>query len=166
MPSHYILKPAWERITHVALRGHEPYLGQVFETSGRIDVAGAPTPTSTPRTAGLTPDVLRLLRAGAEQHERGRLREAEAIYKDALAAAPYNPEVLHLVGLVSYQLGRPHDAVAHLERAVAADGLVAAYHDNLGLALRAVGRLEEAAIAHRQAAVLDRHTPEIGRAHV
>lgn len=122
-------------------------------------MAGAPTPTSTPRTAGLTPDVLRLLRAGAEQHERGRLREAEAIYKDALAAAPHSPEVLHLVGLVTYQLGRPHDAVIHLERAVAADGLVAAYHDNLGLALRAMGRIEEAATAHRQAAVLDRHTP-------
>jgi tetratricopeptide (TPR) repeat protein len=92
-------------------------------------------------------------------HEHGRLREAEAIYKDALAAAPDHPALLHLAGLVAYQLGRTADAVLHLERAVAGDRMVAAYHDNLGLALRAVGRVDEAAAAHRQAAVLDRSTP-------
>ncbi|MFN0044094.1 MAG: tetratricopeptide repeat-containing sulfotransferase family protein [Alphaproteobacteria bacterium] len=117
----------------------------------------ATTPAPDQGRPALPAQVAQALSAGAHHHEQGRLREAETIYMDSLTAAPGHPDILHLAGLVAYQLGRPEDAVSRIGQAIAADPMIAAFHDNIGLALRALGRLEEAADHHRRAAVLDRH---------
>lgn len=92
-------------------------------------------------------------------HQAGRLREAEAIYRDVLEASPDQPDVLHLLGVVAYQTGRLDEAAEAIERAIAGNARVAAYHDNLGLVYRALGRAEEAVHHGRRAVVLDSRNP-------
>ncbi len=58
-----------------------------------------------------SPNLTSALAAAARHHHEGRLREAEAIYKDILREAPDHAEALHLLGLVAYQSGRPEQAI-------------------------------------------------------
>jgi len=53
-------------------------------------------------------------------HRAGRLREAEAIYRQILAAHPDQPETLYLLGLIARQMSRPADAAALWQRATTA----------------------------------------------
>ena len=53
-------------------------------------------------------------------HRAGRLREAEAIYRQILAAHPDQPETLYLLGLIARQMSRPADAAALWQRATMA----------------------------------------------
>lgn len=48
----------------------------------------------------------------AEAHRSGRLAEAEAGYRDVLAAIPGEPDAVRMLGLVAAQLGRPAEALA------------------------------------------------------
>ncbi len=150
------------RTTPIAgFSGQPPISGPPSDLLDSALATDPPSPATAPAPdqgrPALPAQVAQALRAGAHHHEQGRLREAETIYMDSLAAAPGHPDILHLAGLVAYQLGRPEDAVRRIEQAVSADPMIAAFHDNLGLALRALGRLEEAAVHHRRAAALDRH---------
>jgi tetratricopeptide (TPR) repeat protein len=97
--------------------------------------------------------------AALHHHQSGRLREAEAIYRDVLRAAPDQPDALHLLGVVAYQTGRLDEAANTIERAIAGNSRVAAYHDNLGLVYRALGRAEDAVHHGRRAVVLDSRDP-------
>ncbi len=92
-------------------------------------------------------------------HQAGRLREAEAIYHEVLRDAPDQTDVLHLLGVVAYQTGRLDEAAEHIERAIAGNARVAAYHDNLGLVYRALRRIDEAVHHGRRAVALDRRNP-------
>jgi predicted TPR repeat methyltransferase len=51
-------------------------------------------------------------------HESGELVEAEQAYRRVLDANPRNPQALYLRGVVTGQLGRPHDAIELLQQAV------------------------------------------------
>src|SRR5581483_3764479 len=82
-------------------------------------------------------------------HRAGRLTEAEAIYDQILAAEPDHARALHLRGVLDYQQGRNEAAIELIGRAIARNGKDASFHSNLGLALQAHGRLEEAVAAYR-----------------
>ena len=51
-------------------------------------------------------------------HQAGRLPEAEALYRQLLAAEPNLPAGWHNLGLIAHQTGRPEEAVACFERAL------------------------------------------------
>jgi tetratricopeptide (TPR) repeat protein len=85
-------------------------------------------------------------------HKAGRLAEAEARYRQILAAAPDDPETLHLLGVLACQTGHVEAASGLIERAIAQRGDVAAYYYNLGLA-RQLQAQAPAAIAAFQRAV-------------
>ena len=53
-------------------------------------------------------------------HRAGRLREAEAVYRQILAVNPEQPETLYFLGLVARQMNRPADAAALWRRATVA----------------------------------------------
>ncbi len=53
-------------------------------------------------------------------HQSGRLKEAEAGYRQVLAEEPGNPDALHFLGLVAHQSGRHTDAIDLIQRAIAA----------------------------------------------
>lgn len=88
-------------------------------------------------------------------HQAGRLAEAEARYRAILKLRPHDAEVTHLLGVVALQTGRPAEAVELISAAVGLNGTVSRYHDNLGSALSAAGRFDEAASAHLRALKLN-----------
>ena len=85
-----------------------------------------------------------LLDDGLDHHRAGRLADAGACYREALAAVPDDPEANHLAGVLAFQSGRLDEAVTHFARAAASDGAIAKYHGNLGAALLALRRYAEA----------------------
>jgi tetratricopeptide (TPR) repeat protein len=52
-------------------------------------------------------------------HQAGRLTEAEAGYRKALAERPGNPDALHFLGVVAHQSGRHEDAIDLIRQAIA-----------------------------------------------
>jgi hypothetical protein len=89
-----------------------------------------------------------------EHHQAGRLAEAEKIYRQILAHHPHHPDTLHLLGLIAYQVQRYDPAIDLITRAIALDNYNPVFHSNLGEALRAAGRLDDAIISLERALAL------------
>lgn len=124
----------------------------------------AAAPGGARRTAaGMAPEALRRTFAAAtREHQVGRLREAQALYRQILAAEPGHAEALHLMGVASHQLGDYQAAAAAIGKAIARRPGEAAFHYNLGEALRAAGEFAEAEACYRQVLAL---SPEVADAH-
>ncbi len=88
-------------------------------------------------------------------HQAGRLDEADALYREVLAAEPDNAEALNLSGVLAFQAGRGEEAVAMIERAIALDPSSAKALNNLGNVLMAGGRTGEALARYQAALGLD-----------
>ncbi len=86
-----------------------------------------------------------------QNHQAGRLAEAEKIYRQVLAEQPNRPDALHLLGVIAAQIGQTEAAIDLVQRAIAVNPAVAEYHNDLGNALRDKRQLDEAAAAFRQA---------------
>ncbi|MBB3264861.1 tetratricopeptide (TPR) repeat protein [Azospirillum sp. OGB3] len=99
-------------------------------------------------------DPIAQLRQAAALHQAGRLAEAEPLYAAALTALPGHPDALHLYGVLCAQTGRNARAVDLIGAAIARKADSGAYHANLARALRAEGRLAEAAGSLRRAIAL------------
>src|SRR5262249_32778785 len=69
-----------------------------------------------------------LVAAGHAHLAAGRLAEADALYQQARALAPDDPEILHAQGLVSWQRGALVEADGLIAAAIARDGAQAPYH--------------------------------------
>jgi protein O-GlcNAc transferase len=95
-------------------------------------------------------------------HQSGRLKEAEALYRQILQANPEQPDALHLLGVLAFQNGRSDAALPLIQQALTLRPCWAEAYNNLGLALQGEDRTEEAAIAYRQALELN---PKLGDAH-
>lgn len=93
-------------------------------------------------------------------HRAGRVREAEAIYRQILQSEPNHFETLHLLGLAAHQFGRHDEAEALIGRAIALSGQQARYHSNLGEVYRVQGKLAEAEQSLRRALALEPKSPE------
>ena len=91
------------------------------------------------------------LQHGLAHHQVGRLREAEACYRELLSIDPRHADGLHLLGVVAQQAGRNDLAVSYIGQAIAVLSKVPDYHANLGNSLAALGRLAEAEASYRQA---------------
>ena len=100
--------------------------------------------------------------AATVHHQAGRLAEAEQGYRRVLAAAPLQPDALHMLGVLAYQTGRHKAAAELIGRAISLHGENASYHSNLGLALQELGDLETAAECFRRAIALN---PNAAAAH-
>jgi protein O-GlcNAc transferase len=106
--------------------------------------------------------VAELLAAGVGHHQTGRLPQAEACYRQVLAAQPNHAEALHLMGVIAQQIGRHDAAVDLIRRAIERNGTNPAYFCNLGDALRDLGNLGDAVAACSQAV---RMKPDFAEAH-
>jgi tetratricopeptide (TPR) repeat protein len=81
----------------------------------------------------------------AVQHQTsGEHKEAEHIYRQILMESPYQPDALHLLGLIFYQEGNPASAVPYIERALLSNRTYAGFHNSLGECYRALDRLSDA----------------------
>ncbi len=103
---------------------------------------------------------LEVFQTAFAHHQAGRLREAEALYRQVLAAHPDNAEACHLLGLVAYQAGKQDIAEQLVSRAISLQGNRALFHSNLGAILKAAGRSERAEQSLRQAIALDPQLPD------
>jgi protein O-GlcNAc transferase len=91
---------------------------------------------------------------GLQHHGAGRLREAEAHYREALAQDPPNVDALHFLGVVALQRGDPAQAVELISQALARNSANPAACNNLAIALAAQGRKREAVSAWLEALAL------------
>jgi predicted TPR repeat methyltransferase len=91
---------------------------------------------------------------GLEHHRAGRLMQAEANYRWALADDPNDAEAHHWLGVLLFQAGQIDEAAALLEQAAAQRPEDAAILHNFGLALLASRRVDDAiAVLQRTAAI-------------
>lgn len=98
----------------------------------------------------------RTLADALAHHQAGQLAEAKRLYGDALAAAPDSIDALHLLGVIECQEGNPERAADLIGKAVALrPGFVADAHSNLSVALKDLGRLQEAVAACHKALAIN-----------
>jgi tetratricopeptide (TPR) repeat protein len=101
-------------------------------------------------------------RLALSQHQQGRLVDARRAYRDILRQEPAHFDALHMLGVLAMQTGHDEHAVDLMRKAVALNGTVAFAHYNLGNALRALNRLEDALASYDTAIALD---PDFADAH-
>jgi protein O-GlcNAc transferase len=87
-------------------------------------------------------------------HRAGRLAEAERIYRDVLAQDSNQPDALHMLGVLSGQMGQLDTAVELIRRAIRIKPESALAQNNLGTTLAKQGQIDEAIAALRQAILL------------
>lgn len=91
-----------------------------------------------------------VLDSAVAAHRAGRLDEAEALYRSALAVEAQHPEALHLLGLVRFQAGDAAAGTALIRRALALLPGAAPFLENLGVVLWTAGQGRAAlAVARR-----------------
>jgi tetratricopeptide (TPR) repeat protein len=95
-------------------------------------------------------------------HRAGRIADAVAGYKRALALEPDYADAHNNLGIALAAQGRMDDAVAHFKRAIALKPDYADAHQNLGLALAAQGRVDDAVVHFERAVALK---PDYADAH-
>jgi tetratricopeptide (TPR) repeat protein len=87
-------------------------------------------------------------------HRVGRLAEAESLYRKILATSPEHAEAMHHLGIIALQCNQPAEALQLIGRSIVLAPSAAAMN-NLGEALRAVGRVNEAIESYRKAIAID-----------
>lgn len=125
--------------------------------SSRRGSAAVPPPAPD---APLDAATLAVLQAATGHHQAGQFGEAEQQYRRVLTAAPQQPDALHLLGVLAYQVGRADVAVPLIEQAVQLRPAAPAFRLNLGNALLALGRTADAVASYREATRLAPADPE------
>ncbi len=108
------------------------------------------------------PTTMERLTQAIESHREGKLAEAEATYRNVLAADPKNADALHMLGVLASQRGNHGLALSFLGRAIALNPAPAFYHNNLGNVLFQLGRPADAALCYEESLRLD---PDYAEAH-
>jgi Flp pilus assembly protein TadD len=101
-----------------------------------------------------------ILGRALEHHQAGRLKEAEALYRQILAKQPNEPDALNLLGVLAMQTGRYDLAVNLIQRGIVARPDFAEAHFNLGYAHQHHGRLDDAIASYRRALDLNPEYPD------
>ncbi|MGN6570501.1 MAG: tetratricopeptide repeat protein [Pseudolabrys sp.] len=89
-------------------------------------------------------DINELVRRAAGHHQRGELAAAEALYAEALRAAPNHFDALHLYGVLKHQQGQPAEALKLIAAALRANANVPAAYSNYSIVLSVLARHDEA----------------------
>jgi len=105
----------------------------------------------------------KLVEMGLAHHQAGRRSEAEACYRDAVAAWPLEPRALLLLGLTRFDAGDPEEALRHIEAAVALQPQDIQFRLTQAQVLHWSGNPSGAALAYGAAAALD---PNLAQAHL
>jgi tetratricopeptide (TPR) repeat protein len=162
--AHLIQKPASWWLPHFCERFEISQLQQiptgfwvkVEKASPRVAWDGVLNVGGKADTRGQqTVSIQEALDLGVENHNGGRLPEAERIYQQILKAAPDQPVALQLLGVIAHQLGKNDTAVELITRAIALKPDYAEAHNNLGVALRDLGRLEDAVANYQKALAIE-----------
>ncbi|HZQ60745.1 MAG TPA: DUF5672 family protein, partial [Casimicrobiaceae bacterium] len=120
--------------------------------------------TGAPATMQSTPSDLStvidgVMAQGLGAHQKGDLAAAEKAYQQVLHWNADHPAALHYLGVILYQRRQLHEAVPLLERAAHTVPGEPEFHNNLGLALAALDRNEEAIASYRRTLALKAQHP-------
>jgi Flp pilus assembly protein TadD len=96
-----------------------------------------------------------IVEQGKAHHRAGRLAQAEACYRQALASDPAQTDALQLMGVIAAQVGKHDLAVQWIGQAVAARPNIGSYHNNLGTAYRGAGNRQRAIECYRRSIEVD-----------
>jgi len=96
-------------------------------------------------------NVQQLFAQALRHHQAGQLGEADRLYRQILQVDPNHADALHFLGVLAHQAGRNEAAVELIGKAIALHGRAPAFHNNQGNALKALGRLDEAAASYKRA---------------
>lgn len=123
----------------------------------RREAGGEEKPSAVPHG-----DPRPLLALARDHHRAGRMAEAEELYREIIKAWPAVAKPHHLLGILCGQTGRAERAVEHIGAAarLAPDNPI--YPNDLGHALLAANRPDDAADAYRRAIEL---RPDFADAH-
>ncbi len=86
-----------------------------------------------------------------EHHAAGREAEAVRLYHQVVRSDPRHAHAWHQLACIAVQHGSLETAHEYFVRAIKLDGGQAAYHSNLGICLRRMGKMTEAEASFRQA---------------
>ncbi len=110
------------------------------------------------------PDQIATLDAGADALvARGRLADAEAVYRRILEVAPHNIRALTFIAMRAFDAGRYEESVALLQQTLKLDPIRSTLHRNLALARLAQGLPGKALESIDRAIELD---PELALNHL
>jgi predicted O-linked N-acetylglucosamine transferase (SPINDLY family) len=98
--------------------------------------------------------IAQLFARALQHHQAGRLSEAEKLYWQVLRTDSHHADALHFLGVIAHQNRRHDVAIDLIGQAIGQNAEVPAFHTNLGNALTASGRLDDAAAAYRRALAL------------
>jgi len=102
----------------------------------------------------LSQPIRAVLQQAVALHQAGRLAEAKSLYEQILTAQPGQFDSLHFLGVIALQTGDTATGVRLIGEAIAINPKAAAAHFNLGNALRALGRPDEAVASYDRALAL------------
>ena len=119
-----------------------------------------PVPPSGGGAGRASPNIAARFQQALALHQQGRLGEAEGAYRQIIALDPNHADAIHLLGVIAFQTGHPHDAVKIIRDAIALNPRNAAAFSNLGLALERVDRCEEAVACYDRALAISPAYPE------
>jgi tetratricopeptide (TPR) repeat protein len=107
------------------------------------------------------PTVAEILNVARQALSEGRYAEAEAIYRQLVAAVPQMPDGWHELGVAQLQGGNSEGAIVSLDRAVVLDASNAMYWSNLGAAHRQSKHPADALRSFLQSLACGGPTPQI-----
>jgi predicted TPR repeat methyltransferase len=102
------------------------------------------------------------LRIAIEHHRKGQIPQAESIYEQILAVEPNHADALHFSGVIFHQRGNNNLAIDYIGRAIKVNPSDPFYYNNLGIALKAIGKPDNAAENYRKALAIK---PDYADAH-
>jgi tetratricopeptide (TPR) repeat protein len=93
-------------------------------------------------------------------HQKGQLLKAKAIYEEILIVEPANAAVLHLLGVIHYQMNEPQRALYYYDQAISIAPHFADAYSNRGLALHDLKQFEAAVASYDNAIAIRSDYPE------
>jgi tetratricopeptide (TPR) repeat protein len=102
------------------------------------------------------PDLRAQIAQAVYHQQRGAYAEAERLFRGVLAAEPRQPDALHYLGLLAYQIGQPERAVDLMRRSVTEAPGNPTFYYNLAGVLAQLGRGQEAVPCYQRCLDLQR----------
>jgi len=101
-----------------------------------------------------------LVENAIHHHRKGDIQQAKTIYKRILSEEPDQPDALHGLGMIAYQLKEYDSAINLTEKAIRNRPSIPQFHYNLGIIFIAIKNQERAIRAFKNAVELNPFYPE------
>jgi tetratricopeptide (TPR) repeat protein len=103
----------------------------------------------------MSAEISAIVHRALQLHQEGKLREAHALYTQALSLDPAQADAIHFLGYIAYQTGNLDTALQMMRRSLELNPRATQYHGNLGIVLMRLEHREEAEAAFRKSIEID-----------